>query len=132
MTWDRKEFTDNVSHRIREQQQATLPAYRMIANAGVVASHLLTDREHWDRFLSLLQGFANGLEDRKKDALSKIPDATPEELRKLQVDIIKADAMMAGVRLAMELPKALHEGAEQAQEIIDKYEKANETTETKA
>lgn len=129
MTYDRKEWSDNLKLRIEQQERSSLPAYREAAAVGVVAEKLLTDRDHWNRFVQMIQGAIDRVQARKVIAQDRLSDPhvwQHEHLVKLKSDILSADQVIAFGEMIIQLPKALQEGADKAQAIINKYEQAND------
>jgi hypothetical protein len=131
MNPDLTEWQSTLRSKLEERQRTVLPHAHTL-RAAAVSMNLLTNDEHWDRYLSLLQGMRETVVARKADAERKQSDPAiwaPEALYKLKADVLQAEAMLAAIDTIMALPKALRDGGEKAQEMINKFERADEATE---
>lgn len=125
MSFDRKEFLDTVTQRSQERTSNLMPLLRQAQAVAPVMEKLLTGTD-WDRYLSYLQNLINLARAAKESAQDKLgsdPNVWDvNSLTKLKSDILVADGMIKAWTLAMELPKALIAGAEEAGKIISRYE----------
>lgn len=132
MSFDKDDFLANVSNRIQERNFALMPALRQLQAAAPVMHKLLTGSDAWDRYLTYLQGYIEQAEQAKIRAQAKMSDPRiwdGENLMKLKSDILIADAMAEAWAAAMELPKALIAGAEEASKTIARFEEKNGSSE---
>lgn len=124
MPYDREDFFKSIAAQRETTQRALLPQAHAL-HASAVSMELLTRDEHWNRYLTLLQGMRDSVEARKRDAEKKQSDPSvwdPKDLYKLKSDVLRADAMLDLMDTIMGLPKALHDGGEKAVEMIQKFE----------
>lgn len=123
--YDRKTFTDRIAAKAKQQNAAQIPAFRALQTVGAVMANLITNDDKWNRYLQLLQGQIDKTRAQKEAAQSRMNDPAiwdPQHLAKLKSDIREADAMIAAWELAMQLPKALIEGGQEATELLNKME----------
>ena len=135
MSYDRADFKAQVAQKAMQRQSSALPAMRALQVAGVIAAKLTTGSEEWNRYLSYLQGQIEKAQERKGVAHSKMADPSiwePYQLNKLKADILQADAMIAAWQWAMELPKALVDGAKEAEQFLNKLDRENDKAPAKA
>jgi hypothetical protein len=127
VSYDRKEFLDTVSKKAQERTANVMPLLRAVQAVAPVMEKLLTDT-HWDHYLAYLQGYVNQAKAAKENAQAKLSDPAvwdTGQLTKLKSDIIVADAMIEAWTTAMQLPKALISGAEEANKTIARFENAS-------
>lgn len=134
MAYDRKEHLSLVKDRQHEQARALMPLVRLVAGAAPVMK-AVTEDEHWNRYLSFLQGIMETWAKARDAAREKL--ASPavwshEALLKLKCDVLTSDATIEALQLAIDLPKAIMSGNDEAKRIIEEFERAqekkNETT----
>ena len=124
MSFDKKDFLDSVSQKAKERTANVMPLLRAVQAVAPVMEKLMTDT-HWDRYLAYLQGYVNQARAAKENAQAKLSDPAvwdTGQLTKLKSDIIVADAMIEAWTTAMQLPKALISGAEEANKTIARFE----------
>jgi hypothetical protein len=91
----------------------------------------LTRTEEWSRYCTYLQGIAEQFAGRKKAAIEKLSDPVvikDEEVRKLRQDVFEADVWVKALTMAIELPAAILQGGQEADEFIKRMEKKNADT----
>jgi hypothetical protein len=128
MSYDRADFISKVRAQREGQARSAIPQLRMMQAQGIVADKLLTDREHWNHYLSLCQARVDQVKARREDALRKIadPTVTDDEVRTLRIGILRADAMLDMAELLMSLPKAMFDDGQKAAELINQFERKDE------
>jgi len=129
MSFGRKEFRDAVAEKARKRRAESLPAIQALQAAGVIMARLTTGSEEWNRYLSYLQGHIERTRARRDVAQTRQNDPTVwdiAERNKLKADILQAEAMIAALQWAMELPKALVDGGAQATEFLNKLDHEND------
>lgn len=131
--YDKREFLEAVKQKSSQRTLDNMPFLRAAAAVAPVMEKLTTNSEHWDRYLSYLSGFIKQAEAYKANAQAKLGDPTvwqPDVLMKLKSDILVADSAIQAWMSAMELPRALIEGGEQAVNAITRFEESNGTEKT--
>jgi hypothetical protein len=127
---DRKDVAGVLEKRHAAASANIIPMARLIQGAAVVADKLQRTPE-WERYCTYLQGMAEQWKGRKAVALQKLGDPSvtkDEDVRKLRQDIFVADVTMDTLKFAIELPAAILQGGEEADNFIKAFEKKNETT----
>ena len=131
MPFERKEFLDSVAEKMKQRGATSIPALRALQAVGVVMAKLTTHSEEWNRYLSHLQGWVERTREAKAAAHARLADPAvwePHQLAKLKSDILQADARIEAWELAMQLPKLLTEGGEQAQALINELDRDHDKT----
>ena len=121
MSFDKKEFLETVAKRSQERNSGNMPLFRAAVAVAPIMEKLMTGSDVWDRYLQHLQAYINQAETSKLNAQAKISDPAIWDagaLAKLKSDILIAEAMIQAWRVAMQLPKALIQGGEEAQAIL--------------
>lgn len=134
MPYDRADHVAVVRDRQEERIRAAMPLVRLITSAAPVMDALTKD-PNWDRYLTYLQGTMENFGKAADNARSKLGSRslTNEELQKLNFDAMVADATIQALQLAINLPKAIMGGHDEAKRIIAQFEKKNESaTESKS
>ena len=106
-----------------------LPMLRVMQAAAPVMEALVTGSDAWNRYLGYLQAQFDQAASRKHYAQDRLADPlvlAHEDLLKLKNDIVVADAILATLKFAMELPKAIIEDGHKVSEIISEFEAKNE------
>jgi hypothetical protein len=130
MIADRKDAIAVLEKRHAAASANIIPMARLIQGAAVVADKLQRTTE-WDRYCTYLQGMAEQWKARKAVALQKLGDPAvvkDEDVRKLRQDIFVADVTMDTLKFAIELPAAILQGSEEADNFIKEWEKKHEAT----
>lgn len=130
--YDKAEFLASVRNRAQTRAD-NMPFLRAAAAVAPVMEKLTTHSEHWDRYLSYLAGFIKQAEAFKANAQAKLGDPNtwqPDLLMKLKSDILVAESAIQAWMSAMELPKALIAGGEEAVQIITRFEDKNVSEKT--
>jgi len=130
MSYDKQEWLEFVGTKIRERTADALPALKMMQAQAAPMHQVLTQFDYWNRYLSFLQELINRTTARKELAQARMQDPAiwdAQQLAKLKSDILTADAMIQAWDVAMKLPKALIEDAEKAKELIEQFEKKDES-----
>lgn len=128
MEADRSDHVAKIRSRQQEQAREIMPLVRLVAGAATVMDALTKD-PHWDRYLTYLQGILETWKKARDGAREKL--ASPaiwahEDLLKLKCDVLAADAAIQAFQLAIDLPKAIMGGHDEAKRIIAQFEKKNE------
>jgi hypothetical protein len=124
MAFDRDEFTATNADKVHQRQVEFLPMARILAGASPVMRGL-TGNPNWDRYLSYLQGFIERTNIMLSNARSKLSDPAVwehKDLLKLKSDILVAEAIVQTFTLCISLPKAIVDGAEEAQKLVTEFE----------
>lgn len=131
MSFNREEFLETVTKKAQERTSGLMPLLRQAQSVSPVMERLVTNTD-WDKYLQYIQSYINQAERAKVSAQRKIGDPNVWDaslLAKLKSDILVADAMIEAWTAAMELPKALIAGADEAGKIIARFEDKDEATE---
>lgn len=129
MPYDRADHVAVVRDRQEERIRAAMPLVRLITSAAPVMDALTKD-PHWDRYLTYLQGILETwtrARDGARDKLASPAIWAHEDLLKLKCDVLAADAAIQAFQLAIDLPKAIMGGHDEAKRIIAQFEKKNES-----
>ena len=124
MAFDRKDYVVNKPDRAGQM----MPLVRLVAGAAPVMNALTHD-ENWNRYLTYLQGMIERFTSSRDLAKAKLSDSVTwkhEELLKLKSDALVADAMIQAWQLAMDIPKAIMDGSQEAQRVIQEFEEKHE------
>ena len=110
----------------QQQQRAAemMPLVRLVAGASPVMEALTHD-ENWDRYLSYLQGMITRWTVSRDAARDKLANGLAwkhEEMLKLKADAMVADGMIQAWQVAIDLPKAIMSGKDEAEQLIIKYQ----------
>ncbi len=110
----------------REDQGKTkdLPSNVKIAIQAQVSSEKLTSNEHWDYFLSVLEGYKQQTQEamRSLDMLVWLPTTVSHEaLISLKVNHAYNQGVVDALEQISEIPKRLVKDGETAQEIIKEF-----------
>lgn len=128
MPYDRAEHLAVVKDRQHERARELMPLVRLVAGAAP-AMAALTQDENWNRYLGYLQGIIETWTKARDAAREKL--ASPavwshEALLKLKCDVLTADATIEAFQLAMDLPKAIMGGKEEADRLVKEFERSEE------
>lgn len=124
MSFDRDQFLETVTKKAQERTSGLMPLLRQAQSVAPVMERLITHTD-WDKYLQYLQSYINQAERAKANAQRRMGDPSVWDtslLAKLKSDILVADAMIEAWTAAMELPKALIAGADEAGKIIARFE----------
>ena len=124
MSFDKADFLATVSKRSQERQAANMPLLRAAIAVAPIMEKLITGSETWDKYLQYLQAYIQQAETSKANAQAKMSDPAVWDsglLTKLKSDILVAEAYIDAWKLAMQLPKALIKGGEEAQTPIARF-----------
>ena len=125
MTFNKEQFLSSISERMEQRKIAALPQIRSALAVAPIMEKLTTGNEQWDRYLTYLQGYIGQAEAARVSAQKKLNDPglwDTEKMTKLKCDIIVADAMIEAFCAAMALPTSLINDAENAREILARFE----------
>jgi|SRR5579864_4292572 len=125
MAYDRAEHVAAVRARSDDRAREIMPLVRLVAGAATVM-HGLTENEHWNRYLTYLQGIMEVWGKARDSAAVKLGSSavwSHEELLKLKCDVLVANATIEALRLAIDLPAAIMGGKGEAERIIGEFEK---------
>jgi hypothetical protein len=125
---DRGDVAATLEQRHTRKQAEMMPLIKLVAGAAPVMAKLVVD-ENWGRYQAYLQGLVEQWKkqrDAAKDKLGMVLEG--EELRKLNADVLQANASIAAWELAIQLPAAIVQGSEEARKIIAEFEKRHENT----
>lgn len=128
MIVDRKDFEGSLEAKQTRKRAEMMPMIRLVAGAASVMVELQVD-EKWTRYQQILQGVVEkwkAQRDNAKDLLggSGLADA---DLRKLNTDVLTANAAISAWELALSLPAAIAKGGEEAAAIVKDFERKNES-----
>lgn len=128
MPYDRGEHLAVVKDRQHERARELMPLVRLVAGAAPAMSGLTQD-DNWNRYLGYLQGIIATWTKARDGAREKL--ASPavwshEALLKLKCDVLTADATIEAFQLAMDLPKAIIGGKEEADRLVKEFERSEE------
>lgn len=132
MSYDKGEFLAKVKEKAEQRQSQMIPAVRALQAVGVIMAKVTTGSDDWNRYLSFLQGQIDKTRGRRDAAQAKLNDPAiwdGQQMTKLKSDILQADAMIAAWEFAMQLPKALIDGGEEATEFLNKLGRENDSQE---
>jgi len=129
--YDRKDYDELNAQKADARVRDMMPHLRMVQAVAPVMQKMLTSFDHWNKYLEFLQAQVNRLAALKDHALAQL--ANPfiweyEAMAKLKGDVLRAQAMIDALTLAMTLPRAIIDDAEKVQEIISKFEGQDEAT----
>ncbi len=105
-----------------------MPLVRLVAGAAPVMDAVTRD-ENWNRYLSYLQGILETWTKARDAARMKLSSPavwSHEELLKLKCDVLIAGATIEAFQLAIDLPKAIMGGHEEADRIVKDFEREQE------
>jgi len=131
MPFDRSEFKDSIASRESSREQELMPLIRALQGAAPVMNAMMTESDAWNRYLSILQGFVTRIKAAQDQAAARLSGSgvwEPSQLIKLKSDVLTCGAMLEAFTIAIELPKALMDGGEAAQEIVSKFETKHPST----
>lgn len=123
MTYDRTDFAQSTKVRDIKRAQEMMPVARLIAGAQPVMNALTQDA-HWNRYLTILQGFIERWKVSREAAQQRLSDPTIWEtvdLLKLKSDVLIASATIEALDIAIQLPKLILEGGNAAEEFIQQH-----------
>lgn len=129
MIADRNDIAATLKAKHDRRAQEIMPMVRMVAGAAPVMARLMTQDENWNRYVTYLQGMVERTAAARDAARAKLNDPNVLEhaaMLKLKFDAAEADAMVRAWQLAIEIPRAVLEGGEEAEKIIANFEKKNE------
>ena len=118
---------DRPAPRPKQEERARqmMPLLRLIEGAAPVMQAVLTTSEHWNRYLTFLQGYVERTKARKMAAEFRLADPAvwdPQALMKLKGDILAASAMIEAWEVAIQLPRAIIDGGAEAEKMIKEFE----------
>ncbi len=128
MAYDRSDHVATIRDRQQERAREIMPLVRLVASAATVM-HGLTENEHWNRYLTYLQGIIETWVKARDSAAVKLGSPavwSHEELLKLKCEVLVANATIDAFRLAINLPKAIMAGKSEAERIIGEFERTME------
>ena len=129
MEADIRDFQKRQSEGQADRTRELLPMLRVMQAAAPVMEALITGSDVWNRYLGYLQAQFDQATTRKRYAQDRLADPlvlAHEDLLKLKNDILVADAILATLKFAMELPKAIIEDGYKVTDIIAQFDKKNE------
>lgn len=132
MSYDRNQVAEAAARARDRRAQEQIPQLRVVQAQAVVMEKLLTDFDHWNKYLSYLQNVRNNVQSSRDSAQQKQNDPAiwdPHQMAKLKSDILRADSMLETLDFVMSLPKALIEDGEKAKDLIQTFEKSHGTAE---
>lgn len=127
MIADRDDFTKTLEARHNRQRAEMMPMVRLLAGAKPVMDALMVD-ERWGRYQQTLQGLIDKWKTQREMAKDRLGSASlgDVELRKLNADVVSANAAISAWELAIQLPAAIAKGGEEAVAMVIEFEKKNE------
>lgn len=129
MIADRRDFEATFKEKHDRKRQELMPLMRLVAGAAPVMEALTAGQE-WTRYQQILQGLVDKWKAQRDSARDKLGSAqlSDVELRKLNTDVVGANAAIAAWEMALQLPRAIASGADEANQVIAEFEKKNEIT----
>lgn len=127
MIADRDDFQKGIDAKHARRQAEVMPLVQLLASAKPIMDALVVD-ERWTRYQQTLQGLIEkwkGQRDTAKDRLGMSGLSDPD-LRKLNADVLSANAAIGAWELALRLPVALSNGGVDAVAMVKEFEKKNE------
>jgi hypothetical protein len=134
MIADRKEAMASFEAKHDRKRAELMPLFRLVAGAAPIMDTLVAS-EQWTRYQQLLQGMVDRWKAQRDSAKEKLAGPSiwdPSEIHKLKGDILAADATVSAFELAIQLPKAISAGGDDAQKMVEEFEKKNAPTEQTA
>lgn len=128
MIADRDDFQKGIEAKHARRQAEVMPLVQLLASAKPIMDSLVVD-ERWTRYQQMLQGLIEkwkAQRDTAKDRLGMNGLSDPD-LRKLNADVLSANAAIGAWELALRLPAAISKGGEEAVAMVKEFEKKNES-----
>lgn len=121
MSFDRSEFLRSQEKMLTERRDdREIHKLRQIRQGSVLAENI-TGSEPWNQFLSLVQGEIESLRELRDVERNRALSANPMESWKrdgYRVEALRLDTAIDTLTRVLELPKALHEDASSADDIL--------------
>lgn len=130
MSFDRQQFIATMAERRQKRSGEMLPQLRMMQAQASVMERLLTSFDHWNKYLSYLQGLVDRAKQSRDAAMAKQNDPAIWDgatMSRLKAEVAEASAMIRAWDIAMQLPRALIEDGTKADALILEFDKKNET-----
>lgn len=129
MIADRGEFVKSLEDKHQKRRADVMPLVQLLAGAKPIMDALVVD-ERWTRYQQTLQGLIDKWKAQRDTASSRLGSTSlaDADLRKLNADVISANAAISAWELAIRLPAAIVKGGEEATLMVKEFEKQNETT----
>lgn len=129
MIADRQDVAAPLKLRHQQKIAEVIPLAKILAGAAPVMHELQVD-ERWTKYQQIVQGLIERWKQQREVAkerlgMSGLADA---ELRKLNTDVLSANAAISAWELALKLPRAIADGGEEATRFVEEFEKQNETS----
>lgn len=128
MIADRDDFQKGIDAKHEKRRSEMMPLVQLLASAKPIMDSLVVD-ERWTRYQQTLQGLIEkwkGQRDTAKDKLG-MNGMSDADLRKLNADVLSANAAISAWELALRLPAALSDGGVEAVAMVKEFEKKNES-----
>ena len=118
---DYNEYAEARKKRLAERTQERRPQLEMISQAAVKAE-LLTGQQHWDYFLSLIEGAIEVTQNHKEafERLVMDPATSDEDVKKLRINAFLCAERIMAWRAVMTMPKELIEQGEKARTLLER------------
>ena len=121
--FDRKDFKVLSDAKKEERMQGQLPALRALM-AVAPKMEQLTHDEKWDTYCGYLAGIKEKLESAKSGAQARLNSpavVNDDEMMTHKISLLVNDAQIQMIDLALALPKVMLDSAENAKELIAKW-----------
>lgn len=126
MIADREDFGRMVDAKHQARRAEIMPMARLLAGASPIMAELMVD-ERWTRYQQALQGLVDRWKLQRDSAKDKLGSSglADAELRKLNTDVLTANATITAFELAIQLPAEIAKGGSEAAAMVKEYEKKN-------
>lgn len=133
MMYDRDDFSRALDAKHAAKRAELMPLVGLLASAKPIMESLVVD-ERWTRYQQTLQGLVEKWKTQRDSAKDRLGSSAlgDTELRKLNADVVSANAAISAWELAIQLPSAIAKGGEEAVAMIKEFEKKNEQAASQA
>ena len=129
MPFDLSDHKQAVAERKDRALREAMPQLRMVQAVAPVMQAMLTTSDHWNRYLTFLQGQVDRIKLLKDTAHARLAGHMVwdyADLVKLKSDVLRADCMIETLMFCMNLPKAIIDDGHKVDAIISKFEGQDE------
>ena len=127
MSFDRAEFKKFSEDQNAGRVKSQIPHLRALM-AVAPRMEALTHDEKWDTYCAYLTGIKEKLEAAKNGAQVRLNSpavVNNDEMMTQKIALLVNEAQIQMIDLALELPKALLDGADDAKRLVEKFEQDN-------
>ena len=122
--FDRSDFEALSVTKKQERMQGQIPTLRALV-AVAPKMEKLTHDERWDTYCSYLAGIKEKLQAAKNGAQARLNSpavVNNDEMMAQKITLLVNEAQIQMIDLAMDLPKAMMDGADIAKELLAKWD----------